>query len=245
MIDLHCHILPNIDDGPQSLEESLQMARFYVQDGITDVVATPHCHRYIHSLRADIIPRVATLNDELATAEIPLRIYPGSEIQVTDSTEYRREFGAGLYCHLGDAKSFTLLEFNWAQEKFPPDAVELIAWIRDQGTTPILAHPERYDFFSRQPQLLVALVNAGAWIQVTVDSLLGNHGPAPQVAGEELLRTYADAILATDAHNMPRCSGLSAGYNWVDEHFGAERSQDLLNHAAKVQASIARLPAES
>jgi protein-tyrosine phosphatase len=238
MIDLHCHILPHVDDGPQSLDESLRMARFYVQDGIRYVVATPHCHRYIHLLRADIVPRVAELNEQFLQADIPLTVLPGSEIQVTDSMEYRREFEAGLYCHLGDGKNFTLLEFNWAQEQLPPDVVELIAWIRDQGMTPIVAHPERYDFFAREPALLKAMVDAGAWVQITVDSLLGNHGPAPQVLGEELLRIYADAVLATDAHNMTRCSGLSAGFARVREHFGQERADALLSRADQVQQAI-------
>ena len=70
-------------------------------------------------------------------------------------------------------------------------------------------------------------VDAGAWLQITVDSLLGNHGPDPAASGEELLRTYPDAVLATDAHNLRRCSGLSAGYAWVRERLGVGRAEDL------------------
>src|SRR5262245_5863232 len=122
MIDLHCHILPNIDDGPSSLDESLAMARYFVSDGMTHVFATPHCHRYVHKLRADILPRVKAYNEQLQREQIPLCILPGSEIQVIDTAEYRREFEAGVYCHLGDNRSYTLLEFNWAREAFPADA---------------------------------------------------------------------------------------------------------------------------
>jgi protein-tyrosine phosphatase len=238
MIDLHCHILPGVDDGPQSLEESRTMARFCVQDGITHIVATPHCHRYVHLLRANILPAVRQLNDDFDAAGIPLTVLPGSEIQVTDSNAYRREFDAGLYCHLGDNSSFTLLEFNWVWELFPNDAVQLIKWIRERGTVPILAHPERHDFFTTHPDLLEALVSAGAWIQVTVDSLLGNHGPAPRVSGETILKRYREAVLATDAHNMTRCSGLSAGYDWVDEHLGSIRATDLRIRAENVLADV-------
>ena len=234
MVDLHCHILPKVDDGPATLDETLKMARFCVEDGITHIVATPHCHRDVHLLRADVLPRVAQLNSELESATIPLSILPGSEIQVTDTTAYRREFEAGLYCHLGDGRDFTLLEFNWAREQFPPDAASLIDWIRAQGMTPILAHPERFDFFRKEPALLRALIEAGAWVQVTVDSLLGNHGPAPKVSGEAILRAYHDAVLATDAHNIRRCSGLSAGYAWVREHLGQQRADDLRARADQV-----------
>lgn len=238
MIDFHCHILPAVDDGPDTLDESLRMARFFADDGTRFVFATPHCHRYTHLLRADILPRVADLNRQFESADIPLTILPGSEIQVTDTADYRREFEAGLFCHLGDGRDFTLLEFNWSRSLFPPDAVELIEWIRGRDMTPILAHPERHDYFGKEPALLRALMEAGAWVQITVDSLLGNHGPYPKQAGEALLREYSEAVLATDAHNMHRCSGLSPGYAWVREHLGREREADLRTRADRVLARV-------
>jgi protein-tyrosine phosphatase len=228
MLDIHCHILPNVDDGPQTLNESLEMARFYVSDGIRYVVATPHCHRYVHLLRADILPRVDELNRRLQADGIPLTVLPGSEIQLTDSLAYREDFEAGLYCHLGDSNHFTLLEFNWSPELFPPDASGLVEWIRSQGTIPILAHPERHDFFAREPKMLSALVDAGAWLQITVDSLLGNHGPLPKAFSAALMQEYENVVLATDAHNMKRCSGLSIGYDWVEFNLGQPRKEQLL-----------------
>jgi protein-tyrosine phosphatase len=238
MLDLHCHILPGVDDGAASLDESLAMARFCVGDGITHVVATPHCHRHCRLLRADVLPHVGRLNAALANADVPLVVLPGSEIQVTDVAAYRREFEGGLYCHLGDRPAFTLLEFNWKPELYPAGAADLVAWLRERGTTPIVAHPERHGYFSDDPARLRALVEAGAWLQVTVDSLLGNHGPAPQAAGEALLRTYSDAVLATDAHNLRRCSGLSAGYSWVRGRLGPARHDELLGRAGQVLAAV-------
>src|SRR6266568_1992044 len=78
MLDLHCHILPNVDDGAASLDEALAMARFCVRDGITHVVATPHCHRHCRLLRRDVMPHVARLNEELIKAGLPLIVLPGS-----------------------------------------------------------------------------------------------------------------------------------------------------------------------
>ncbi len=238
MIDLHCHILPGIDDGPTTLELSLNLARFCVHDGITVVTATPHCHRFIHLLRDEIVPRVAAFNLELRSAGIPLTVLPGSEIQVFDSAIYRREFDEGLFCHLGDRQTFTLLEFNWSKGLFPRDSVELIDWIRARGLTPIVAHPERHDFFREQPDLLQPLVDAGAWIQITVDSLLGNFGSDAKAFGKQFLETHREAILATDAHNTKRCSGLSAGYAWAHEHLGADRCRDLRDRAERVGISL-------
>lgn len=240
MLDLHCHILPGVDDGAASLDEALAMARFCVADGITHVAATPHCHRHCRLLRADVLPHVARLAEALADAEILLTVLPGSEVQVTDTASYRRDFEAGLYCHLGDGTAFTLLEFPWKSERYPPDAAELVGWLRGRGMTPILAHPERHGYLADDPGRLRALVEAGAWLQVTVDSLLGNHGPAPRSAGESLLRTYPDAVLATDAHNRRRCSGLSAGYAWVRERLGPERAEQLRARADQVLAALVR-----
>ena len=238
MIDLHCHILPGVDDGAATLEEALAMAQFCVRDGITHIVATPHCNRHCRLLRADVLPHVARLNVDLTKAGIPLAILPGSEVQITDTATYRREFEAGLYCHLGDDRTFTLLELPWNGKLYPPDAPELVGWLRSQGMTPILAHPERHRYFADDPGRLTALVEAGAWLQITVDSLLGNHGRDPTASAEALLRIYPDAVLATDAHNLRRCSGLSAGYTWVRERLGVERALELRARADQVLATL-------
>jgi protein-tyrosine phosphatase len=238
LLDLHCHILPKVDDGASSLEESLAMARFYVRDGTTHVVATPHYHRFTRPSRTDILRHVARLNEKLAEAAVPLTVLPGSEVQITSTSEYRRDFEADRYCHLGDGRAFTLFEFSWLDVLYPTKAPELVAWLRGRGMTPILAHPERYDFFTRDPARLRALVEAGAWLQVTVDSLLGNHGRGPQSSGELLLQTYPDVVLATDAHNLHRCSGLSAGIAWVRKTLGVERSEDLKARADRVLSAL-------
>lgn len=239
MLDLHCHILPGVDDGPGTLEEALAIARFAVADGITHVVATPHCHRHTRMLRHLVLPHVRHFNEALADADIRLTVLPGSEIQVFDSVLYRREFEAGLYCHLGDRPTFTLLEFAWDARRYPPDAPELIEWLWTRGTIPIIAHPERYKFFRNDPAKLRAVADAGAWLQVTADSLLGNHGEMPQSFGTEVLDQYAKIVLATDAHNLRRCSGLTAGYAWVRERFGEGRERDLREQAVRVLRAVA------
>lgn len=238
MLDLHCHILPGIDDGAQSLDEALSMARLCAKDGINCITATPHCNRQYRLLKANIVPLVARLNRELANAEIPLTILPGSEIQVTNVATYRREFEEGLYCHLGAGTAFTLFELPWNSELYPEDAPQLVAWLRDRGMTPLVAHPERQSYLGTKSGRLRALVDAGAWIQVTVDSLLGNHGPAPQTTAVELLRIYPLAVLATDAHNLRRCSGLSAGYAWARSTLGAERAAALRSHADQILSAL-------
>ena len=214
------------------------MARFCVRDGITHVVATPHCHRVTRLLRPDVLPRVVRLNEELSQASVPLTILPGSEVQVVDTAAYRSDFEADLYCHLGDGRAFTLLEFPWKGEQYPADGPQLVSWLLRQGMTPIVAHPERQGFFEEKPKRLRSLIEAGAWLQVTVDSLLGNHGLAPQSFGENLLRSYSETVLATDAHNLRRCSGLSAGYTWVRERLSQQRADQLRERADFVLSAL-------
>jgi protein-tyrosine phosphatase len=239
MLDLHCHILPDVDDGPVTLDDSLAMARFCVRDGITHITATPHCHRQLRLLRADILPQVAHFNEELARAGVPLTVLPGSEIQLTDSADFRRDVEAGLFCHLGDGRDFTLFEVPWNGRLYPEDAPEVVAWLRDRGMTPILAHPERHPFFRDVPGRLQALVDAGAILQLTVDSFLGNHGADAEVAADRLLRTYPDMVLASDAHNnTTRCSGLSAGYDLVRQRYGADRAGDLRARADRILQTL-------
>jgi protein-tyrosine phosphatase len=120
------------------------------------------------------------------------------------------------------------LELPWNGRLYPPDAPEVVTWLRGRGTTPILAHPERHPYFRDVPGRLQALVDAGVILQLTVDSFLGNHGADAWAAADRLLRTYPDVVLATDAHNSTtRCSGLSTGYDLVRERYSPERADDL------------------
>ncbi len=239
MLDLHCHILPGVDDGPVDLDEALALARFSVADGITHITATPHCHRQLRLLRADILPRVRHFNQELVQSGIPLTVLPGAEIQVYDCDLYRRDFEEGVYCHLGGGTEFTLLEFPWREDWVPRDAAAFIGWLRARGMTPIVAHPERHDYFRDDPGRLRHIVAAGAWIQLTVDSFLGNHGPFALRSAPEMLETYREVVLATDAHQVGgRCSGLAAGFAWVRQHVGVERANDLKARADGVLAKL-------
>jgi protein-tyrosine phosphatase len=158
MLDLRCHILPGVDDGPATLEEALAMARFCMRDGITHITATPHCNRALRLLRVDILPHVERFNAALTEAALALTVLPGAEIQVTDSAAYRHDCEAGLYCHLGNGQSFTLLEFPWHEQQYPADATELVGWLRARQLTPLVAPPERQGFFREEPERLRVLV---------------------------------------------------------------------------------------
>lgn len=245
MLDIHYHLLPGVDDGPATLQQALTLARSSFEDGVTHIIATPHCHDQLRLLRADIVPRVKLMNQELVKASVPITVFPGSEIQLTSVEKYQRDYLAGLYCHVGDDPRFTLLEFPWLEELYPKGAPEHVGWLRDHGTLPIVAHPERHAYFRQAPNRLRDLVQAGAWLQITVDSLLGNFGPHSLESGIDLLSTYSDIVLASDSHGPNRCSGLSAGYRFVLDQWGGGKEEDLRARAQTILTHLSALTREA
>lgn len=240
MIDIHSHILPAFDDGARDLEESLAMARILEDDGVTHIVATPHCHHYQPSYRDDILPRVEELNAQFEKRGVALKVLPGSEIQLRDVQEYQANYDAGNFCHLGDRREYSLLEFPWRLEDAPSGAPELVRWLKARGTTPILAHPERTPLLRENPALLAELVESGALIQLTVDSLTGAHGSGALSHGETIAREYSQvAVLATDAHGVTRSSGLSEGFACLETLCGAAASDDVKNRMNEIERAIA------
>jgi len=238
MLDLHCHILPATDDGPTTLEESLELVRLAGEDGITDIVATPHNLAHLRLLRADILPRVALLNEEIQRAGMKVRVWPGAENQLWNPAVYRAQYEAGTLCHLGDDPAFSLIEWPWDARAHHAGEVEHIVWLRERGTRPIIAHPERHAFFRDDFARLDALVEAGAWIQITASSPFGAHGAEPIAGTSAILRRYSPVVVATDSHNLARRSGLSEAYAWVEREFGRAKSQDLQERAASILAHI-------
>ena len=243
MLDLHCHILPGVDDGADVLGRSSG-------DGPVLRAGRHHpCRR--HAALPPTLPAAAVRHlapRRSAERRTRQRRYTRWSSCLGRKSRSRTPPRTA-------ATSRRACTATWAtgarspcwnstgmRKMYPPDAPELVGWLRKQGMTPIIAHPERHRFFADDPGRLRALVEAGAWLQITVDSLLGNHGRDPATSGEKLLRTYPDAVLATDAHNLRRCSGLSAGYTWVRERLGVGRAPELRARADQVLASMVDRP---
>ncbi|MCA9404225.1 MAG: tyrosine protein phosphatase, partial [Candidatus Omnitrophica bacterium] len=165
MIDIHCHILPDIDDGPRTMEESLEMCRIAVADGITTIVATPHHNSpYVESLPADVVlKKVAELREELHRHTIPLEILPGQEIHITETIV--EDILQGRSLTLNNAGKYALIEM-------PADSVpfyvrQVVERLKVNGITAIIAHPERNRQVQQDPQSLADLIAAGALGQIT------------------------------------------------------------------------------
>ncbi|MBM4040159.1 MAG: hypothetical protein FJ290_16765 [Planctomycetes bacterium] len=197
-VDMHCHCLPGVDDGPATLDDALALCRALVRDGVATAIATPHqLGRYDGRLTADDIRHaVAGLNAALRAQAVPLTVLPGADVRVDERIPALLD--ADRVLTLADSGKYLLLEL-------PHDTFiniqPLLAQVAARGITPVISHPERNGFLSRSPDAVAAWLGKGALLQVTAASLLGGFGPAAERAAWHWLATGAAPFVATDAHD--------------------------------------------
>jgi protein-tyrosine phosphatase len=195
-VDVHCHLLPGIDDGAVSWEESLAMAGMAVEDGISTVIATPHqlgSHGHNHggTIRASCVQ----LQEFLDRRGVGLRVEPGADVRI--EPDMIRKIQAGEVLTLADHRRYVLLELPH-ELCFPLD--RLLHDLDASGMVGVLSHPERNQGFLARPQLLEPLVDGGCLLQVTAASLVGTFGPRVKSLSEWLVREGFVHFIATDAH---------------------------------------------
>lgn len=200
-VDVHCHCLPGLDDGPDSVEDSIALCEALVADGITTVIATPHqLGRYDReNSAAEVRQVVELLYAELKDREIPLEIFAGGDVRVDERLPELIESG-----HIGtaaDAGQHILLELP--HELFV-DALPIIAKLRENGIQTILTHPERHPYLQGRDRWLRGCLEQGAVLQITAGSLLGDFGRRAFEEAWRLVLAGMVGIIATDAHDAVR-----------------------------------------
>jgi len=196
LTDIHCHILPGIDDGAADWHEALAMAELAADEGIRAIVATPHqLGGYVDNRPAIIRSRSAQLQQLLAQKGIPITIYPGADVRI--EPELPELIRSGQVLTLADNGRYMLLELP--HETFFP-LQSLLRRLAVLGVRGILSHPERNRAILRQPQLAEQIVEIGCLMQVTAGSLLGSFGPQVQRLAEWLIIEGLAHFVATDAH---------------------------------------------
>ncbi|MEI4801145.1 CpsB/CapC family capsule biosynthesis tyrosine phosphatase [Bacillus sp. FJAT-51639] len=225
MIDLHCHILPSIDDGAGTLTDSLAMAQKAAAEGIHTIVATPHHQngKYINE-RAEILYQVKQLNEALQEHDIPLTVLPGQEVRLYG--DLLADYEAGKILTLNETNKYILIEFP--SNHVPRYAEQMLYELRVKGMIPIIVHPERNAELIEQPDKLYNLVNKGALTQVTAGSLLGNFGKKIKKFSLQLVEHNLTHMIASDAHNTTtRAFHLQAGYDVIENEFGTNTLIDF------------------
>ncbi|MGE0350801.1 tyrosine-protein phosphatase [Hydrogenophaga sp.] len=200
MIDLHCHILPGIDDGAKTLDESLQMARIAVADGIHTLACTPHIYPGMYINDGPGIARArARLQAELDAHGIALRLVVGADVHLVPGLA--EGLGSGRVPTLHGSRYF-LLE---PSHTTPPPRLEAsVLHLIHAGYTPIITHPERLSWVESHYPVFQRLIAQGAWMQVTAGALTGVFGRRARYWGERFIGEGHTHLLATDAHSTGR-----------------------------------------
>ncbi|HZA92502.1 MAG TPA: CpsB/CapC family capsule biosynthesis tyrosine phosphatase [Gemmatimonadales bacterium] len=225
LIDLHSHLLPGIDDGAADEEQSLEMARMAVADGITVQACTPHIFPGVYNNAGpDIRARVAHLQFRLHEAGVPLRLVVGADIHMTPNLVAKLRSGEALT--LNDTR-YLLIETP--HHVLPPRTEDVFFDLRAAGFVPILTHPERMSWIDHRYEFVKRLVEAGVWMQLTAGALTGHFGNRPQYWSQRMLDDGLVHIMATDAHDTSqRPPRLSAAFEVLVARIGESEAKQLV-----------------
>lgn len=223
MIDLHCHILPDVDDGSSGIDESLAMARQAVSDGIHTIIATPHALGGTASNPYEKIKKdVVKLQKRLEYENIPVLLCPGSEVYACpDMAERILNNETAFLC---ENRRYILIEFplRFIPGRFQDELYRL----RIKGVTPVIAHPERNPDIFHEKKILYELISMECLIQVNSTSITGGFGEDVMTCSHELLELRLAHIIASDAHS-------------------ADKRPPVLSHAVKIAENILKDHAET
>jgi protein-tyrosine phosphatase len=229
MVDIHCHILPGLDDGSDNIEESVRMARLAVDSGTKAIIATPHSNipdSYQNYCDQRYIDTLKTLKERIKEENIPLQIYSGHEI-----------FASGdIVGMLKSKKLLTLRNSDYPLIEFPfkereETVYRVLRGLVAEGFTPVVAHPERYAFVAEDDFAPIRLKDIGCLLQVNKGSLKGNFGREAFIVSQTLIRHELADFVASDAHSpYMRSTYLADAYGIICEI----RSEDYANQLLSI-----------
>ena len=222
MIDIHCHILPALDDGADSFEAACAMAEMAIEDGVTHIVGTPHANSAWKFEPSVIRQR----RDELqARFEGRLQFATGCDFHM--SFENLREIQQNSTMFTINQRNYLLVEF--ADYSIPPSMDQALHQLQLAGLSPVVTHPERNPLIRAQPERLFRWLHQGCYAQITAQSFLGKWGEAAKERAEEWLAAGAVHFIASDAHNVTtRPLRLKETYQLIAKTHGEAKARALL-----------------
>lgn len=228
MIDIHCHILPNIDDGAIDIEESIAMAMLAVNEGIRTIIATPH-HKNgsYENTKQSIIQKVHELNQVLQQEGIPVDILPGQETRIYG--EMLEDFSNGDIMTLNGTQ---YLFVELPSSHIPRYTEQLLFDIQMKGLSPIIVHPERNQEIIERPERLYQLVKKGALTQVTASSIAGYFGKNIKKFSLQLIDANLTHFVSSDAHNLTRRSfKMAEAFEVIEKRYGVDMVYQFTENA--------------
>ena len=236
MIDIHCHILPEVDDGPKSWEIAEAMCRMAVQDGIQHIVATPHSNdRYFYD------------REYLSTLLQTLQQRIGPQPALSLGCDFHLSYD-NMQCAIRTPEQFCIggshyLLVEFSNFSISPQVDDWFTQVHQRGIIPIITHPERNPILQENPQRVLKWIELGCAVQVTASVFTGLWGPRPRQIADWLLKEKAVHFLSTDAHDAKRrVPILSEARKVIAKEFGEELAQSLVEDNPRAVVNDQPLP---
>lgn len=242
LVDIHCHILPGVDDGAQTIEDSIGMAKKAVSEGISHILCTPHHNNgtYLNK-KDDVIRRVADLQAVLDEQEIPLILYEGQEVRLSADIMKRIAQNEILFADLSN--KYILIEFP--SMEVPMFAHRALFELCANGYVPIIVHPERNSQIIKNPNLMIPFIEMGCLAQLTCASYVGQFGKEIQKVSKIMIEHGMVHLLASDAHNLEgRNFFTKEAYEKLEKEFGNDTYDDF-KYVAKAVVNGDKIDVES
>ncbi len=224
MIDIHCHIVPNVDDGAKDLDDAVKMAKIAYNEGIRKIINTSHYHPNFNYIKGkELLGRVKDFNNILKLNNIDIEVFIGNELYYSeDIIEIIEE---KEFYSLNNSR-YLLIEFP--PLNFPKNILDIIYEIKIRGYIPILAHVERYKKVQENVNLIYECINEGALIQVNSSSIMGKNGIEMKKVSDILLYNNMIHFIATDAHSSTRRRPIiKETYDYVVKKYGSKKAETL------------------
>ena len=227
MIDVHCHVLPGIDDGAQSLEDALALARACAATGVTHLYATPHVYvgRW-ENRRSTIREQYELFKHALEVFHVPLVLGMAGEVRL--SGEVLELLAGDELPFLGETGGYRTMLLELPDGGIPVGSDRLVRHLVDQRIRPLIVHPERNKAVMDDHERIRPFVEMGCYLQLTAASVIGEFGSAAFRASHKLLREGWVTVVASDAHNLRgRAPRMDAAREYLAEHYGEELADEL------------------
>ena len=229
LVDIHCHILPGVDDGAKDWQTSIKLAKEAVADGVTHAVCTPHMlnGKYINH-KKDVIRLTENFQDMLDDAKIPLTVFPGQEVRISGDLPKALDDDDILF--LDEDGQYMLLEFP--SDDVPAYTRDMVFKLMQRGITPVVVHPERNSRILKEPVILQELIEQGCLVQITASSYIGTFGKDIEEMSRRFIEAGQCSCFASDAHDLPkRQYEYSEALEKLSNEFGQGVAQEYRDNA--------------
>lgn len=221
MIDIHCHILPGVDDGAGNMSDALEMAELAASSGIKSIIITPHCNvpgSYHNYWNYFMMEDVHNLQREIRNHNINLTVCPGQEVYL--AAGFAELLKKGEFIGLNESR-YMLVEFGMSERA--DVAYRKLQQVIAEGYVPIVAHPERYGFVTEQQEAVYRMKDLGALLQVNRGSIKGAFGKSAMKKANEIISTFQADFVASDAHSQySRTPYLADVHEFISEEISTE-----------------------